>query len=90
MTNNLTCFIVVCVKDSPETKGLSAVLKNQADILLPLSQSWQDLRLQFPGKWQPHQNFSKINTALHLQLVVMTGKQSFLVAVILIYQQMLQ
>lgn len=53
MTNNLICFIVVYINDSPETKGLSAVLKSQAYILLPLSQSWQDLRLQSPGKRQP-------------------------------------
>lgn len=55
--NILAWFIVVCVKNSPETKGIPLVIKNQAGALLPLSQNWQDLRLQFPGKHRPHQNF---------------------------------
>lgn len=53
----LAWFIIVCVKNSPETKGFPLVIKSQAGAVLPLSQNRQDLRLQSPGKHQPHQNF---------------------------------
>lgn len=66
--NHLACLMIAYVNDSSETKGVPLVLKNQAEVLLPLSQKLAGFETSISRRTSVPSESSKINTTLYSSL----------------------